>query len=81
MTEEASVACKLNNIKMDELSNKPLEYFKRHGLSQDQVEKLYLASKKKRQGLLFIVQKTMHENRLKNMNAMNHRSQETFSLS
>lgn len=70
----------MNNINIDEISNRPLESFKRPGLSKDQVEKLYAASKKNRQGLLFIIQKTMHQNRLKNMSHMHNRSVESFSL-
>ena len=55
LTEEATVACRINNISMDEIVNRPFDYFKRPGRTIEQTEKIYAANKKKRQGLLFII--------------------------
>ena len=59
LTDDATTACKVNYVDPQELVPRSLESFKRPGLSVDGAQRLYNASKKKRQGLLHLVQRHM----------------------
>ena len=55
ITEEAMLACQINMVEPSELIPRPLESFKRPGLSNDGASRLHAANKKKRQGLLSLI--------------------------